>query len=241
MIGKVGQTQSNFIENAHQRNTTKNTTSPTTKTDEFIRSSGKGDLWGYSMKEVKSPLVRSYTAFSSISAPDWSRIPTKGGRTLSNEEMLEQIKSVAQREAMMRYSNNYEQSDRIERMKDYLSIQYISDVSPDRKALYKQAEKELPKAKEEQPTYPINFTLVDILSGLDEVKGFNSKYGNITTAYTTGYGEEYELNIGGQRVMGTSRGIWRYYPTPLEEMKREEFCKIYNMEMEHSKRILEKQ
>lgn len=241
MIGKVGQTQSNFFENTHQRNTTKNTASPTTKTDEFIRSSGKGDLWGYSMKEVKSPLVRSYSAFSSIPAPDWSRIPTKGGRTLSNEEMLEQIKSVAQREVMMRHSNNYEQSDRIERMKDYLSTQYISDVSPDRKALYKQAEKELQKAKEEQPTYPINFTLVDILSDLDEVEGFNSKHGTITTAYTTGYGEEYELNIGGQRVMGTSRGIWRYYSTPLEEMKREEFYKIYNMEMEHSKRILEKQ
>ena len=60
MIGKVGQTSSNFFENTLQRNTVKNTAQPTTKTDEFIPSSSKSDLWSYSMKEVKSPIVRSY-------------------------------------------------------------------------------------------------------------------------------------------------------------------------------------
>lgn len=50
--------------------------------------------------------------------------------------------------------------------------------------------------------YPIHFTLIDILCDLDEVEGFNSNHGTITTTYTTGYGKEYELNIGGQRVMG---------------------------------------
>jgi len=42
MIGKVGQTQSNFFENTHQRNTTKNTASPTTKTDELFVLQVKG-------------------------------------------------------------------------------------------------------------------------------------------------------------------------------------------------------
>jgi hypothetical protein len=241
MIGKVGQTPSNFFEQTQQRNIVKQTAQPTTKTDEFIRSSGKSDLWSYSMKEIKSPLVRSYSAFGSIPEPDWNTIPTKGGRTLSNQEMVEQIKMLAQREAMMRHTNNYEQSDSIARIKQYLSTQYISDVSPDRKALYKQAKKISQQGEQEQSKYPLSFTFVDIMCDLDKIEGFNNNYGTLTTSYTTGYGEDYELNIGEQCVLSTSRGVWQYHPTPLEGMKREEFYKIYEMELEKSERLLEKQ
>ena len=155
-------------------------------------------MWSYSIKEVKSPIVRSYSAFGSVPAPNWNFIPTKGGRTLSYEEISEQIKSLAQREAIMENSNTYEsESGNIVRIKQYLYTQYISDVSPDRKTLYEQAEKELQKMKkEQQPTYPVNITLVDILCDMDEVEGLNSNHGTITTAYTTGYGEDYEIIMG---------------------------------------------
>lgn len=241
MIGKVGQTSSNFFEQTQQRNTVKQTAQPTTKTDEFIRSSGKSDLWSYSMKEVKSPILRSYSTFGSLPEPDWRTIPTKGGRTLSNEEMLEQMKMLAQREAMMRHTNNYEQSDSIAQIKQYLSTQYISDVSPDRKALYKQAKKISQQGEQEQSKYPLSFTLVDIMCDLDKIEGYNNNSGTLTTSYTTGYGEDYELNIGKQCVLSTSRGVWQYHHTPLEGMKREEFYKIYEMELEKAERLLEKQ
>lgn len=238
MIGKVGQTSSSFFEQTQQRNTVKQMAQSTTKTDEFIRSSSKSDLWSYSMKEVKSPIVRSYSTFASIPEPDWRTIPTKGGRTLSDEEMLEQIKSVAQREALMRHTNNYEQSDSIARIKQYLSTQYISDVSPDRKALYEQAKKISQQGEQEQSKYPLSFTLVDIMCDLDKIEGFNNNHGTLTTSYTTGYGEDYELNIGEQCVLSTSRGIWQYHSTPLEGMKREEFYKIYEMELGKAERLL---
>ena len=241
MVGKVGQTSSNFFENTLQRNTVKNTAQPTTKTDKFIPSSSKSDLWSYSMKEVKSPIVRSYSTFASIPEPDWRTIPTKGGRTLSDEEMLEQIKSVAQREAMMKHTNNYEQSDSIARIKQYLSTQYISDVSPDRKALYEQAKKISQQGEQEQSKYPLFFTLVDIMCDLDKVEGFTNNDGTLTTSYTTGYGEDYELNNGEQCVLSTSRGVWQYHPTPLESMKREEFYKIYNKEFASAQLSLDNQ
>lgn len=241
MIGKVGQTSSNFFEQTQQRNPVKQTAQPTTKTDEFIRSSGQSDLWSYSMKEVKSPILRSYSTFSSLPEPDWRTIPTKGGRTLSNEEMLEQMKMLAQREAMMRHTNNYEQSSSIARTKQYLSTQYISDVSPDRKALYEQAKKISQQGEQEQSKYPLSFTLVDIMCDLDKIEGSNNNSGTLTTSYTTGYGEDYELNIGDQCVLSTSRGVWQYHSTPLEEMKREEFYKIYETELGKAERLLEKQ
>lgn len=241
MIGKVEQTSSNFFENTLQRNTVKNTAQPTTKTDEFIPSSSKSDLWSYSMKEVKSPIVRSYSTFASIPEPDWRTIPTKGGQTLSDEEILEQIKSVAQREAMMRHTNNYEQSDSIARIKQYLSTQYISDVSPDRKALYKQAKKISQQGEQEQSKYPLSFTLVDIMCDLDKIEDSNNNSGTLTTSYTTGYGTDYELNMGGQCVLSTSRGIWQYHSTPLEGMKREEFYTIYNKELASAQRNLDNQ
>lgn len=241
MIGKVSQTSSNFFEQTQQKNTVKQTAQPTTKTDEFIRSSNKSDLWSYSMKEVKSPIVRIYSTFASIPEPDWRTIPTKGGRTLSDEEMVEQIKVLAQREAMMRHTKNYEQSDSIARIKQYLSTQYISDVSPDRKALYEQAKKISQRGEQEQSKYPLSFTLVDIMCDLDKVEGFNNNHGTLTTSYTTGYGEDYELNIGEQCLLSTSRGVWQYHSTPLEEMKREEFYKIYDMELEKAERLLDNQ
>ncbi|MFJ7368261.1 hypothetical protein ACIQVU_02255 [Lysinibacillus sp. NPDC098008] len=241
MIGKVGQTSSDFFENTLRRNPIKQMAQSTTKTDEFIRSSGKSDLWNYSMKEVKSPILRSYSTFGSLPEPDWRTIPTKGGRTLSNEEMLEQMKMLAQREAMMRHTNNYEQSDSIAQIKQYLSTQYISDVSPDRKALYTQAKKISQQGEQEQSKYPLSFTLVDIMCDLDKVEGFNNNYGTLTTCYTTGYGTDYELNMGGQCVLSTSRGIWQYHSTPLEGMKREEFYKIYNKELASAQRSLDNQ
>lgn len=47
-----------------------------------------------------------------------------------------------------------------------------------------------------------------VLCDLDEIEGFNSNQRTITNAYTTGYREEYARNIGGQCVLGTSKGIW---------------------------------
>ena len=191
MIGKVGQTSSNFFEHMQQRKTVKQTKQATTKTDEFIRSSSKSDLWSYSMKVVKSPIIRSHSAFGSIPEPDWCTIPTKGGRTLSYEEIDEQMKILAQREVYAKNSGaSDEEWDEIYQIRNYLCLQYISDISPDRKALYKQAEKALQQNEQEQPKYPLYFTLVDILCDLDDIAfdNANKKQGTVTTIHKTGGG-----------------------------------------------------
>ena len=191
MIGKVGQTSSNFFEHMQQRKTVKQTKQATTKTDEFIRSSSKSDLWSYSMKVVKSPIIRSHSAFGSIPEPDWCTIPTKGGRTLSYEEIDEQMKILAQREVYAKNSGaSDEEWDEIYQIRNYLCLQYMSDISQDRKALYKQGEKAVQQNEQEQPKYPLYFTLVDILCDLDDIAfdNANKKQGTVTAIHKTGGG-----------------------------------------------------
>lgn len=252
MIGKVGQTSRNFFDPQQPKDINqKSSQSITSKTDEFIRSSVKRDLWNYSMQEIKSPLRRSYSAFGSIPEPDWNRIPTKGGRTLSYEIIHDRMKTLAQQQAYAETNNvSKEEWNAIIQSRNELCIQYISDFSPDRKLLYKLAEKEVPKDEKDELKYPLFFTLVDILCDLDDIalneyrkdskKQKNTgNQGMVRKVYQTGGGYEYEICVGDQCFMRTSNGIWTYEETPLETMKREEFNKLYNKALKEAKKMLE--
>lgn len=244
MIGKVGQTSSSFFENTQQRKTVKNTAQPTTKTDEFIRSSSKSDLWSYSMKEVKSP-IKSNSVFGFGKEPDWNIMPTKGMRSLSHEQLFNEMKTLAERQAIAKISKIHDsewQREWDDIMCTFVNLQsqYISDVSPDRKALYEQAEKAIKKMKEDDEiSYPITFTLVDYLCDLDDLEALAANnYGTVSKTFTTGYGTDYDVHFGGELVMGTSRGEWTSFLTRAESNKLEEFNNIFDKFYEHSKKGL---
>ena len=75
-----------------------------------------------------------------LNVPNWSVIPTKGMQVPSDKELISKIKELAKKEATAKTSKDYEA---IETERKKLNAQFLSKVSPDRKALYKDAEKEI--------------------------------------------------------------------------------------------------
>lgn len=226
MIERVGQVHK--IENIQQRSAKIKSESNASVRDTFIPSN-KTELWSYSAKEVS--LKRS-TAFGDIPEPDWRSFPTKGGQTLTHAQIIAQMKELAKQEV----NASNEELVAIQRKKEFLSLQYISDVSPDRKMLYKIAESKQ-QTKAEEPKLPLFFTLVDVLCEIDKAaleearreKLMDDKKGSVTEAAGT---DELEINIGNQCVMRTVEGEWTYVLTPLEQMKQQEFERLYEQAIE---------
>lgn len=252
MIERLGQTSATFFKRIELKKEVSKAQSVATKADTYIPSTSKSNLWNYSLKEVKSP-IRNYTSFRFGNEPDWSKIPTKGMRTLSYEQIFNEMKNLAQRkvialQAEVRDSKWQSEWDDIMRTYVYLQRQYISDVSPDRKALYEQAKKTIRKMEEENKIhYPVTFTLVDFLCDLDDLESLANSYGTLETAYATGYGTEYIINIGGEQVMSTIRGEWVANSTVAEQMRMDEYNNLfdklyeqYKMEFLSAQKSLEK-
>lgn len=223
MIGRVGQVQGQSLESLQKRSVSKNEPTVSNK-DAFIPSDRKVALWRYSAQEIGT---KQSKAFGDIPEPDWRSFPTKGGRTLTDEQILVQMKELAEREV----NASAEELVAIQRKKEFLSVQYISDVSPDRKMLYKIAESKQ-QTKAEEPKLPLFFTLVDVLCELDKAaleeakreKRLDEKKGSVTAGDQP---NELEINIGSQCVMRTLNGEWTYVLTPLEQAKQQEFEQMY--------------
>lgn len=232
MIDRIGQTSASFFKTT-QLNKEIAKTSVMSKTDTYVPTSSKSNLWNYSLKEVKSS-TRSFSISVFSNNPDWSKIPTKGMRTLSYEQIFNEMKNLAQRQVMLKQSEVRDSQWEIEWDETmsayvYLKNQYVSDVSPDRKALYKQAKNAIKKMKEEgKVTYPTFFTLVDFLCDLDDLEKLSKTYsGMIETAYTTGYGTDYIIHFGGEEVMRTMRGEWVAVSTVAEQLRAKEFNNLF--------------
>ena len=72
--------------------------------------------------------------------PDWSIIPSSGKSSKSKTEFADEIKELAQKAAN---TTNKAELESIHRRRTELCAEYMSDVSPDRKALYQQAKNAL--------------------------------------------------------------------------------------------------
>ena len=221
MIERVGQVHR--VDSIQQRSTKIKSESNASVQDTFIPSN-KTELWSYSAKEVS--LKRS-KAFGDIPEPDWRSFPTKGGQTLTHAQIIAEMKELANQEL----NASDEELATIQRKKEFLSLQYISEVSPDRKMLYKLAEYKQ-QTNVEEPKLPLFFTLVDVLCEIDKAaleearreKLQDDKKGSVTEDAGT---DELEINIGNQGVMRTVEGKWTYVLTPLEQMKQREFEHLY--------------
>ena len=76
--------------------------------------------------------------------PNWSYIPSKGKSTKTQTEFVSEIKKLAQKAANTTSKTELES---IHRQRTKLCAEYISDVSPDRKALYQQAKNAVKRQK----------------------------------------------------------------------------------------------
>ena len=72
--------------------------------------------------------------------PDWSIIPSSGKSSKSKVEFTDEIKELARKAAN---TTSKAELEYIHRRRTELCAEYMSDVSPDRKALYRQAENAL--------------------------------------------------------------------------------------------------
>ena len=80
--------------------------------------------------------------------PNWSYIPSKGKSTKTQTEFVSEIKKLAQKAANTTSKTELES---IHRQRTKLCAEYISDVSPDRKALYQQAKNAVKRQKNSNP------------------------------------------------------------------------------------------
>lgn len=91
---------------------------------------------GISISNATSSAITKYSVSLRSGEPDWSMIPSAGKSNKSQAEFVSEIKELAQRAANTTSKTELES---IHRQRTRLCAEYISDVSPDRKALYQQA------------------------------------------------------------------------------------------------------
>ena len=162
-----------------------------------------------------------------LNVPNWSVIPTKNMQVPSDKELISKIKELAKKEAVAKTSKDYEA---IETERKKLNAQFLSKVSPDRKALYKDAEKEINNMgsknnnKKVKPLGELN--LLEIL--MRDKKEIKLKSGGTFDAkYNSKGGYDYDLKVNNMVVLGSINGNWTYSLTPSEQVRQDEFNKIY--------------
>ena len=186
------------------------------------------------VNHIQNPLLNG-----GLNEPDWGRIPHAGMKTPLQNELVQQIKDTGSKFAQAK--SETEKSVILSSL-DKLEAQYLSPVSPDRKALYNDAVKVINQhksaAKQKQPKPILNF--IEYLAEYDGVKTNKTRqydltnqpeplaFGGTVSASCRGYlGFDYMINSGGQQVMSMSGNEWSYTRTPAECKKVEEFTKIF--------------
>ena len=89
---------------------------------------------------VNSVNTKYRMSVSNGGGPDWSVIPSFGKSSKSKAEFTDEIRKLAQKAAN---TTNKAELEFIHRRRTELCAEYMSDVSPDRKALYQQAKNAL--------------------------------------------------------------------------------------------------
>ena len=103
---------------------------------------------GILISNATSSAITKYSVSLRSGEPDWSMIPSAGKSNKSQAEFVAEIKELAQRAANTTSKTELES---IHRQRTRLCAEYISDVSPDRKALYQQAKNAVKRQKNSNP------------------------------------------------------------------------------------------
>ena len=166
--------------------------------------------------------------------PDWSIIPSSGKSSKSKAEFTDEIKELARKAAE---TTSKKELEYIHSQRTKLCAEYMSDVSPDRKALYRQAENAL-KGQGGNPKCHGSgeLTLLDFLEAaegrtesLAEKKFTLAGGGTLTCPILTGGGHGADIYYQGTKVLtylGPGYG-WACERTPAEREKEREFYGIY--------------
>ena len=166
--------------------------------------------------------------------PNWSYIPSAGRCKKTKEQLVSEIKDLANRVA---HANNGKETEQLNQAVIKLQADYISDVSPDRKGLYQQAEKAI--KSQSKNTKGIKhglgeMSLLYFLEHVDKSQNLSEKSislaGGATLTFpiltTGGYGAVIER--GGVKLLAGDDYGWGYEMTPAELKKKDEFYAIYN-------------
>ena len=182
---------------------------------------------------VNSANTKYYTSLSG-EGPDWSIIPSSGKSNKTKAEFTDEIKELARKAAN---TTDKAQLEYIHRRRTELCAEYMSDVSPDRKALYQQAKKALKgQGSNPQCRGSGELTLLDFLeaaegriSNLAEKQFALAGGGTLTCSIMTGGGYGADIYYQGTKVLtylGSGYG-WACERTPAEREKEREFYGIY--------------
>ena len=166
--------------------------------------------------------------------PDWSIIPSSGKSSKSKAEFTDEIKELARKAAE---TTSKKELEYIHSQRTKLCAEYMSDVSPDRKALYRQAENAL-KGQGGNPKCHGSgeLTLLDFLEAADgrtedlaKKKFILAGGGTLTCPILTSGGYGADIYYQGTKVLtylGSGYG-WACERTPAEREKEREFYGIY--------------
>ena len=190
---------------------------------------------GISVSNTVNPTNTKYRmSLSSGGEPDWSIIPSSGKSSKSKAEFTDEIKKLAQKAAN---TTSKAELEYIHKQRTELCAEYMSDVSPDRKALYQQAKNAL-KGQGSNPKCHGSgeLTLLDFLeaaegriSNLAEKKFALAGGGTLTCPILTSGGHSADIYYQGTKVLtylGSGYG-WACERTPAEREKEREFYGIY--------------
>ena len=167
--------------------------------------------------------------------PNWSYIPSKGKSTKTQTEFVSEIKKLAQKAANTTSKTELES---IHRQRTKLCAEYISDVSPDRKALYQQAKNAVKRQKNSNPKCK-GIGELSLLDFLERAEGKNNNLaekkfvlaggGTLECPILTGGGYGADISYQGTKgltYLGDGYG-WGCERTPAEREKEREFYGIY--------------
>ena len=182
----------------------------------------------------KANIGAKFVTLTNNGEPNWSIIPSAGKSSKSQSEFVNEIKELARKDAT---TTNKTELEYIHLKRTQLCAEYMSDVSPDRKALYQQAKNALRNQGGNPKCRGIGeLTLLDFLedaegriSNLAEKKFVLAGGGTLTCPILTGEGYGADISYQGTKVLtylGAAYG-WGYEATPAEQEKSKEFYDIY--------------
>lgn len=163
--------------------------------------------------------------------PNWSYIPSAAKSSKSQSEFIQEIKSLAQKAAAT--TNEYK-LDSINKQVLRLKTEYVSEVSPDRKALFQSAGNVMKRG-----TTGMKYnsqgekTLLDFLEGTNKEKDLAERRfalsggGFLTCPILSGGGHGVVIQYGNTQVLSNLGSGWGYQMTPAELAKSQEFYSIY--------------
>ena len=179
--------------------------------------------------------------------PNWAYIPSAGRCKKTKEQLVSEIKDLANRVA---HANNGKETEQLNREVLKLQADYLSDVSPDRRGLYQQAENAIRSQSKNLKGIKHGLgemTLLYFLEYVDKSQNLSEKSISLACGATLtfpilttgGYGAVIER--GGVQLLAGSDVGWSYQMTPAELKKKDEFYAIYNSAVKNARKEIEEE